>query len=186
MLDTFKWPNCFMKFQLNSKLETIECVRSVQLFTTHWFVSIFQLGSWRKLAQIEENLMRIWKFAVFGTDFLINQTVFGKSASSTPDDSGKSVWHCILSNFWPRITVFLAPSNATFWDFGPGNSVKTPYANGKIGILRGPRTLRLIESDSIGWLFRDNIKGGRYAEIEPSWESVMWNSCLELQTRRVV
>ena len=43
-------------------------------------------------------------------------------------------------------------------NFLPGNSVKTPYANGKIGILRGRITLRLIESDSIGWLFRDNIE----------------------------
>ena len=43
-------------------------------------------------------------------------------------------------------------------NFGPGNSVKNPYANSEIGILGGPFALRLNESDSIGWLFRDNIE----------------------------
>ena len=43
-------------------------------------------------------------------------------------------------------------------NFISGNSVKTPYASGEIGILGRPFALRLNELDSIGWLFHDNIK----------------------------
>ena len=41
---------------------------------------------------------------------------------------------------------------------GPGNSAKTPYANGEIEILGRPFALRLNELDSIGLLFCDNIE----------------------------
>ena len=54
--------------------------------------------------------------------------------------------------------MFVAPSNATFIKNISGNSVKTPYASSEIGILGEPFALRLNESDSIGWLFRDNIE----------------------------
>ena len=75
-------------------------MRAIRTIIHVWLLSqLFQLGSWRELSQIYDNLMRNWKFAVFETDFLPNQIVFGKSAWATPDDSGKYVWHCILSNF---------------------------------------------------------------------------------------
>ena len=91
-------------------------MRAIRTIIHVWLLSqLFQEGSWWKSAQIEDNLMRNWKFAVFETDFLPNQIVFEKSAVIKPYDSGKSVWYWILSNFWPGISVVFDPSNATFY-----------------------------------------------------------------------
>ena len=94
----------------NSKTR-MRAIRAI--IRTHWFCVFLQEGSWRKLAQLEENLMRIWKFAVFETDFLPNQIVFAKSAVIKPYDHGKSVWYWILSNFWPAISVEMDRPKAT-------------------------------------------------------------------------
>ena len=60
-------------------------MRAIRTIIHVWLLSqLFQLGSWRELSQIDDNLMRNWKFAVFEIDFLLNQIVFEKSAVIKP------------------------------------------------------------------------------------------------------